>query len=307
MERDVFICHASEDKSDVVRPLVNSLQAESITCWVDEGEILWADSITQKVNEGLKISRYVIVVLSKSFMGKNWPKRELYAALNLEASSGEIKVLPLLVGDKATRDSIVNELPILNDKRYLTWEGQPKPIIEALLARLSRTRKEALGPPTSTQAVNKGENIPLPKMRRNFTQRDRDLFLKETFTIIKQYFQRALSQLQDHYSDVETEFMEIHATKFIAKIYYRGDVKAQCKIWIGGLTASDGIGYSESRFQIDADNSFNELVSVCDDGFELKLNTMMDFMSQPSKNTNLSPLEMAQTLWMRFSSQMERL
>jgi len=57
---------------------------------VDEGEIKLGDSITQKVNEGHKISQFVIVVLSQAFIDKNWPKREIYAALNLEVASGEI-------------------------------------------------------------------------------------------------------------------------------------------------------------------------------------------------------------------------
>ena len=307
MERDVFICHASEDKADVVRPLYNDLQAEGITCWVDEGEILWADSITQKVNEGLKISRYVIVVLSTSFIGKNWAKRELYAALNLEASSGEIKVLPLLVGDKTIRESIVNEFPLLNDKRYLTWEGQPKPIVDALIARLSRTKKEGSGISTSTQAVNYGENIPLPKMRKNFTQKDRDRFLKETFTIIKQYFQRALEKVKTQYSEVDTDFTEIHAAKFIAKIYYRGEVKNQCKIWIGGLSTSDGIAYSENRFSIDMDNPYNEIISIEDDGFDLKLRFTFNITAPRHEKTLLDSSEMAEVMWLRFSSPLERL
>jgi len=37
MERDIFICHASEDKADVVRPLVNLLLQNGISCWFDEG------------------------------------------------------------------------------------------------------------------------------------------------------------------------------------------------------------------------------------------------------------------------------
>ncbi len=86
-----------------------AFEEEGIKCWVDEGEIKWGDSITQKVNDGLKISRFVIVVLSDAFIKKNWPKRELYAALNLEASSGKVKVLPLLVGDKATIEKILQE------------------------------------------------------------------------------------------------------------------------------------------------------------------------------------------------------
>ena len=79
--RDVFLCHASEDKDEVVRPLVAALAESDISVWFDEAEIKWGDSITQAVNWGLSISQYVIVVLSKSMLVKNWPQRELYAAL----------------------------------------------------------------------------------------------------------------------------------------------------------------------------------------------------------------------------------
>jgi hypothetical protein len=53
--RDIFVCHASEDKQDVVRPLVEVFTAAGVSCWYDEAEIQWGDSITQKVNEGLKL------------------------------------------------------------------------------------------------------------------------------------------------------------------------------------------------------------------------------------------------------------
>ena len=97
MKRDIFICHTSTDKQDVVRPLVTALERSGVSCWLDEKEITWGDSITSRVNEGLRICRFVIVVLSIEFLDKNWPQRELNAVLNIEASSGEVKVLPLLL------------------------------------------------------------------------------------------------------------------------------------------------------------------------------------------------------------------
>ena len=130
--KDVFICHASEDKPNVVRPLHEALKAANVSSWLDEAEIQWGDSITQKVNEGLASSRYVIVVLSEAFLNKNWPQRELNAVLNIEASSGEVKVLPLLVGES----TVLNRLPLLNDKLYLSWRGDSQPIVEALVKRL---------------------------------------------------------------------------------------------------------------------------------------------------------------------------
>lgn len=73
--KDIFICHASEDKQSVVRPLLNVLDKEKISYWYDEAEIKWGDSIPTKINEGLRISRYVIVVLSNAFLSKNWPQK----------------------------------------------------------------------------------------------------------------------------------------------------------------------------------------------------------------------------------------
>jgi hypothetical protein len=117
---------------------VEAFTQAGISVWFDEAEIKWGDSITQKVNEGLKISRYVIVVLSPSFIKKNWPQKELNAALNIEISTGEIKVLPLLVGSENEKDKILENYPLLNDKMYLPWDGDLRKIVETLLARLSK-------------------------------------------------------------------------------------------------------------------------------------------------------------------------
>ena len=71
MDRDIFLCHASEDKSAVVRPLASAFERDGFSVWLDEAEIAWGDSITSKVNEGLKSSRYVVVVLSRAFLAKD--------------------------------------------------------------------------------------------------------------------------------------------------------------------------------------------------------------------------------------------
>ena len=136
--KDVFICHASEDKQEVVEPLVAAFKQANISYWYDKAEIKWGDSITKKVNEGLSISRFVIVILSSAFLDKNWPQRELYSVLNMEATSGEVKILPLIVGtNKQEPQDILQELPLLNDKAYLSWDGSNiQGIVSALSERL---------------------------------------------------------------------------------------------------------------------------------------------------------------------------
>ncbi len=38
---DIFISHASEDKEQIVLPLVRALDAAAITYWLDGAEIGW--------------------------------------------------------------------------------------------------------------------------------------------------------------------------------------------------------------------------------------------------------------------------
>jgi RES domain-containing protein len=134
---DVFICHASEDKDEVVTPLIKSFYKAGIKYWYDAEMIKWGDSVTDKVNDGLKKCRYVIVVLSKNFLRKSWPRKEMNAALNIEATLGKVKVLPLLCGDEEERELIKSELALQNDKLYIPWSGDPELITFALLDRLS--------------------------------------------------------------------------------------------------------------------------------------------------------------------------
>lgn len=123
MRKDVFICHASEDKPAVIRPLVASLENRGISCWFDENEIFLGQSITQRVNDGLQKSDFVVIVFSLAFMKKHWPMRELWAVLNLEASSGKNIILPVIVGTQNDVFAITQEFPLLNDKLFIVWDG----------------------------------------------------------------------------------------------------------------------------------------------------------------------------------------
>lgn len=300
--RDIFICHAGEDKEEVVRPMVEAFTQAGISCWYDEAEIQWGDSITNRVNEGLATSRYVVVVFSSAFIQKNWPQRELNAVLNQEASTGEVKVLPLLVGSEEEKRQILSQFPLLNDKRYLPWDGDLRSIVNALLLRLRHEEIAAPGK-LSTTPHALGLHIPLPKIKKQFSQRDKDLFLRNSFTVIKGYFQNALQELSRQYQEVETDFAEVHNFKFLATIYVRGEIANRCKIWIGGFAFSDSIAYQSGQFNIESDNSYNDMLSVTDDKQSLgfRPSGMWLGSQQHSRDELLTVERAAEYLWYRFT------
>lgn len=139
MDYDVFICHASEDKAAVVDPLGKALGNADIRVWLDASQIGWGDSIITLINDGLSRSRFVILVLSASFIKKNWPVKEMAAVLSKEITSGVTCALPLLVGDAAVKEQILSKYPLLADKHYLEWsKSDLGSIVSTLKARLQR-------------------------------------------------------------------------------------------------------------------------------------------------------------------------
>lgn len=85
---DVFISHASEDKKDFVQPLVDALQDAGIRVWYDAIELEWGKSLRAQIDNGIKRSKYAILVLSKNFFAKKWPQRELDGILAKEDITG---------------------------------------------------------------------------------------------------------------------------------------------------------------------------------------------------------------------------
>lgn len=85
---DVFISHASEDKRDFVDPLVDALQNSGIRVWYDSIDLQWGKSLRQQIDNGIKRSKYAILILSKHFFAKKWPQRELDGILAKEEITG---------------------------------------------------------------------------------------------------------------------------------------------------------------------------------------------------------------------------
>ncbi|MCE9585259.1 toll/interleukin-1 receptor domain-containing protein [Candidatus Nomurabacteria bacterium] len=93
-EFDVFICHASEDK-DFVNILAQSLKDAGFSVWYDSFVVGWGDDLRPTIDNGLKNSRYGIVIFSKAFLSKKkWTEYELNGLFSKE-KNGKNVILPI--------------------------------------------------------------------------------------------------------------------------------------------------------------------------------------------------------------------
>ena len=79
---DVFISHSSKDKV-WVNELYKTLSETDLEIWYDIAILRIGDNLREKINNGLTKSDYGIVVLSKEFIKRSWPKMEFDALISL--------------------------------------------------------------------------------------------------------------------------------------------------------------------------------------------------------------------------------
>jgi hypothetical protein len=98
VDYDVFVCYASEDRDAIARPLAHSLGERGWRVWLDELQLRLGDSLRRKIDEGLRGSRFGVVILSPAFFAKEWPQWELDGLADREMQSGSVVVLPVWHG-----------------------------------------------------------------------------------------------------------------------------------------------------------------------------------------------------------------
>lgn len=158
---DAFISHASEDKDDVVFPLVQLLQASGLKIWLDKSEILLGDSLRVKIDEGLSNCQFGIIIFSHSFFAKNWTKAEL-DALFLRDIAGESSILPVWHG--ISIDDVKSYSPLLAGRLAVnTGEGLDK-VKEAILTKIFKVgRKSSIGKPIYSGKLSKEAMMEFPE------------------------------------------------------------------------------------------------------------------------------------------------
>ena len=113
---DVFISHASEDKEEFVKPLVDALQNAGYKVWYDEFTLKVGDSLRQSIDNGLINSRYGIIVLSNAFFAKNWTQYELDGLVTREMEGHKV-ILP--IWHMVSKNQVQNYSPTLADKKAI--------------------------------------------------------------------------------------------------------------------------------------------------------------------------------------------
>lgn len=83
--RDVFLCHAWDDRKDAAKELHDLLEAQGVSVWFSEKDVLLGSPLLREIDKGLARSRVGIVLVTPAFLnrvrGEGIADKELSALL----------------------------------------------------------------------------------------------------------------------------------------------------------------------------------------------------------------------------------
>ncbi len=244
-----------------------------------------------------------LAVLSPKYLESGMASAEWAAAFAEDPTGLNRKLIPVRIQE-------VGSLGILKSVVYIDLVGKPEDEArDALLLGLTSDRfKPNSAPPFPGHsqrskpfpgARSAVQNPPL-KLSRQPSDLDRRNFLRGGFEKIVSYFSDNMPLLEQENSNVDTVVDRNANSEFRAEIYIQGQLKANCRIWIGGMLSENSISYSEGS-TAQMGNALNEALTISN-GIELAFSAMGSLWQAPSDiNINaMSAEDAARYLWTRF-------
>lgn len=110
---DVMVSHASEDKIAIATPLHDLLVDRGLSVWLDEVQMKVGARLRRSIDRAVATSRFGVVVLSPTFLRKEWTNYELDGLVAREMN-GEQIILP--IWHNLTKDELIAVSPSLADR-----------------------------------------------------------------------------------------------------------------------------------------------------------------------------------------------
>src|SRR5690348_1821092 len=299
--------HIDEALRDRLEVHLAALKREgAISTWHDR-RITAGDVLGQRIDENLESADIILLLVSPDFLASDYCHDvEMRHAL-ARHKGGVARVIPVILRPCDWQHSpFAHLLAAPTDGKPITkWANEDEAfldVVQKIRAALpanprpdvgsSRSGSSVSGPVTA-QLGPRSSNL---RLRKTFTDADRDGFLEEAFDYMARFFENSLAELGKRNRNVEGRFRQLDGTRFTAVIYESGATQAQCTISLG---SHFGRGISYSNTVGGSGNSFNEMLSVEHDEQHLYLKPMGTgmWLTGGERHAQLSPEGAAEYCW----------
>lgn len=308
--------HKDEELRNELETHLSILKRQGVIATWHDRRLVAGDDFAAGISRELEASDIILLLVSPDFLNSDYCYGvEMGRALERHRE-GTARVIPVIL-----RPCDWQATPL---KGLLATPTDGKPVIKfavrddafleitkairaAAEARAGPVKPATMPVPAAASQANpsaealRSSNL---RIRKTFTERDKDRFLDESFEFMARFFESSVGELEARNADLEASFKRIDATRFTAAVYRGGKAAARCQIRFGGHFGR-GISYS-STDNVD-DNSFNEAMSIEVGEQALTLKPLgMPMFGSSSRGSHLSQEGAAEYYWGLFIEPLQR-
>lgn len=283
-----------------------------IDAWHDR-RITAGDQIDDAIFSKLETADIILLLVSSDFISSSYCySREMARAMERH-DAGQARVIPVILRHCMWHDAPFGKLMAvpLDGKPIASLPDRDEAIaqVAAEVAKavkavggsaapapaISRLRAAATAESSADMANPRSSNL---RLKKEFSEKDRDEFMRSTFDFICRYFEGSVDAISARNTDVTGTFERIDSRR-MATVLYRGGKKiAQCSIRQEGLSRDNGIAFSHDASA--NHGSFNELLSVGTDDQSLFMTALGMGWSGSKRDQHLSQEGAAEFYWDMF-------
>lgn len=301
--------HADEDLRDTLETHLAALKHQGlIDTWHDRC-VLAGDELDGEISDKLERADIVLLLVSADFISSNYCYDiEMKRAIERH-QAGEARVIPVILRACDWHDTPFGKLLAApkDGRPVRSWPDLDDAfldIVQSIKRAIGETdgSKSRAAAPAATaaksdaaipQVVSRPRSSNL-RMRKSFSEADRDEFLDFAFAFMVVFFENSLIALDSRNAAITSKFRRIDNNRFTAVIYRDGTAVSRCKIMLSGMFGN-GISYSSNDQA--SDNSCNEYLSVDNDDQNLFLKPMGMAAHMGQSEAHLTPEGAAEYYW----------
>jgi hypothetical protein len=130
--RDIFLCHAWDDRKGAAKELHDQLELLGVSVWFSEKDVLLGTPLLREIDRGLASSRIGIVLVTPALLGRL--RAEGIADKELSALLAREQLVPVL--HNTTYEALREVSPLLGSRSGLSTAEEPIADVAAKLAEL---------------------------------------------------------------------------------------------------------------------------------------------------------------------------
>lgn len=308
-------CHKDEALRDQLESHLALLKIQGlISAWHDR-RIIAGDNVDNSISSQLESADIVLLLVSADFINSDYCySREMTRALERDAA-GEARVIPVILRHCDWHSAPFGSLLAApkDGKPVMSWPDRDEAFTDVarqVRAAVSQVRGQPRAPSITrllapTAAALQTAAIPvLPRtsnlrLRKEFTEQERDDFLFDAFDFICKFFDGSVQAVQERNAGVSGRFEKIDSRCMEAILYRQGKTIAQCSIRLESFIGrSKNIAFSDNVSA--RAGSANELLSLEATDQSLFLKSMGMSLNRSNSDQHLSREGAAELLWGRF-------